>query len=92
MSPKDYYNHETFMHKVPIKQIPDEKRFIANDDLGNLMYIFHIDELYEYFKSVGAWLNPYTNKSFEERDQLTLRGNKKFEELFFNQQNETPKN
>jgi hypothetical protein len=76
------FNDATFLNKIPTQLIPQEKRFIANDESLNHMYVFHTDELYEHFKESGLWINPYTNKKFTERDQLALRTNEKIEQLF----------
>jgi hypothetical protein len=79
--PQKVFNEETFLHKSPIRSIPEEKRFLTNDEILNHTYVFHVDELYHHFKEKGQWVNPYTNKKFEERDQLILRKHKHFQEL-----------
>ena len=81
-SPKKVYNDATFLRQIPTQLIPVEKRFIANDELLNHIYVFHMDELYEHFQIAGAWENPYTNRKFNERDQLALRENNQFQELY----------
>jgi hypothetical protein len=82
---KKVFNQATFLHQVPTQLIPQEKRFIANDEYLNHIYVFHTDELYEHFKQAGLWVNPYTNKKFNERDQLALREHEKIKELFLAQ-------
>jgi hypothetical protein len=84
-SPKKIYNDATFLNKVPTHLIPAEKRFIANDENLNHIYVFHVDELYEHFRNAGLWLNPYTSRKFNERDQLALRENEKIQQLFLAQ-------
>jgi hypothetical protein len=84
-SARKIFNEATFLHKIPTQLIPQEKRFIANDDQLNHMYVFHIDELYEHFKTSGLWVNPYTSKKFNERDQLALRVHEKIEQLFLSE-------
>ncbi|MES2218528.1 MAG: hypothetical protein V4501_08950 [Pseudomonadota bacterium] len=79
---KKVFNENTFLRKIPTQLIPPEKRFIANDDFLNRIYVFHIDELCEHFKGAGLWVNPYTNKKFNERDQLALRTHENIEKLF----------
>jgi hypothetical protein len=79
---KKIFNEATFLNKIPTQLIPQEKRFIANDENLNQIFVFHTDELYEHFKQSGLWVNPYTNQKFNERDRLALRTHEKIEQLF----------